>query len=111
VRPPQPPGRPGAVGGGHLSSALSHGNLAGAFANRIDLGSARRIGLPLPVPEERVVRIGNASVEGAKAALLSRSCRDRLERLTRRIEHVQLEKEPDFFHLYAEMTALEPIGI
>jgi uncharacterized 2Fe-2S/4Fe-4S cluster protein (DUF4445 family) len=83
--------------------------LAGAFANRIDLGNAQRIGLLLPVPDDRVVRIGNASVEGAKAALRSRRCLDRIERLARRIEHVELEKEPDFFDLFAEMTQFQPI--
>ena len=82
---------------------------AGAFANKMNLDSARRIGLILPVPDERVVRIGNASIEGAKAALLSRTCRDRIETLVRRIEHVELAKEPDFFHLFAAMTQLEPI--
>jgi uncharacterized 2Fe-2S/4Fe-4S cluster protein (DUF4445 family) len=83
--------------------------LAGAFANRIDLENARRIGLLLPVPDDRVVRIGNASVEGAKAALRNRRCRDRIENLVQRIEHVELEKEPDFFDLFAEMTQFQPI--
>ncbi|MGQ9649797.1 MAG: ASKHA domain-containing protein [Phycisphaerae bacterium] len=83
--------------------------LAGAFANHIDLESGRRIGLLLPVPDERVIRVGNASVEGAKGALRSRSCRDRIEHLVRRVEHVELEKEPDFFDLFAEMTQMQPI--
>ncbi|MDM8008706.1 MAG: ASKHA domain-containing protein [Phycisphaerae bacterium] len=83
--------------------------LAGAFANHIDLESGRRIGLLLPVPDERVIRIGNASVEGAKGVLRSRSCRDRVETMVRRMEHVELEKEPDFFDLFAEMTLLQPI--
>lgn len=83
--------------------------LAGAFANHIDLQNGRRIGLLLPVPEERVVRIGNASVEGAKGVLRSRRCRDRIESLVKRVTHVELEKEPDFFDLFAEMTQLQPI--
>lgn len=85
--------------------------LAGAFANRINLASGRDIGLFLPVPDDRVVRIGNASVEGAKAALVSRSCRQRIEALVKRIEHVQLEKEPDFFHLYAETAQFQPLAV
>ena len=84
---------------------------AGAFANKMSLDSARRIGLILPVPDDRVVRIGNASIEGARAALLSRSCRDRIETLVRGIEHVELAKEPDFFLLFAAMTQLEPISV
>jgi uncharacterized 2Fe-2S/4Fe-4S cluster protein (DUF4445 family) len=85
--------------------------LAGAFANKLNLDNARKIGLILPVPDERVVRIGNASVEGAKAALLSRPCREHIEQRVRKIEHVELEKEPDFFDLFAEMTKLQPIRV
>ncbi len=84
--------------------------LAGAFANHIDLANGRRIGLLLPVPDDRFVRIGNASVEGAKGVLRSRRCRDRIESLVKRVSHVELEKEPDFFDLFAEMTQLQPIS-
>lgn len=83
--------------------------LAGAFANHIDVDNGRSIGLLLPVPADRVTRIGNASVEGAKGVLRSRRCRDRIEDLVKRIVHVELEKEPDFFDLFAEMTQLQPI--
>lgn len=85
--------------------------LAGAFANRMDLDNARRIGMVLPVSEEQVVRIGNASIEGAKGALLSRACRNRIEALVRDVEHVELEQEPDFFDLYAQMMLFEPISM
>jgi uncharacterized 2Fe-2S/4Fe-4S cluster protein (DUF4445 family) len=85
--------------------------LAGAFANHINLRNGHGIGLLLPVPDERVVRIGNASVEGAKGVLRSRQCRDRIESLVKRIRHVELEKEPDFFDVFAEMTQLQPIAM
>jgi uncharacterized 2Fe-2S/4Fe-4S cluster protein (DUF4445 family) len=83
--------------------------LAGAFANTMNLENARRIGLLLPVPDERIIRIGNASVEGAKGALLSNRCLRRIETLVRRVEHVELEQEPDFFDLFAGMTLLDPL--
>jgi len=83
--------------------------LAGAFANGMNLDNARRIGLLLPIPDDRIVRIGNASIEGAKGALVSRACRNRIEALVRRVEHVELEQEPDFFDLFAEMTRVAPI--
>ncbi len=83
--------------------------LAGAFANHIDLDNARHIGLIPPVPDERILRLGNASIEGAKAALLSRTCRDRIEALVQRIEHVELEQEPDFFETFVDMTAFRPL--
>ncbi len=83
--------------------------LAGAFAHHLDLERAQRIGLILPVPDERIVRLGNASIEGARGALVSRTCRERIEQLVNRIEHVELEREPDFFEMYAEMMRIQPI--
>jgi len=84
--------------------------LAGAFANALDVPNAIAIGLVPPVPEERVRGVGNASVRGAKALLLSRHKRDALERLVPRIEHVELEAEPDFFDLYVDGLHLQPIS-
>jgi len=83
--------------------------LAGAFANKINLANARQIGLIPPIADDRVIRIGNASIEGAKAALLSRTCRDRIESLVRTVCHVELEQEPDFFELYVEMGHFKPM--
>jgi len=91
------------------ASQLQACYLAGAFASQMDLDKARQIGLFPAVPDESVVRIGNASVEGAKSVLCSRTARDQLEMLVRRVEHVELEKEPNFFDLFAEMTLFQPI--
>jgi uncharacterized 2Fe-2S/4Fe-4S cluster protein (DUF4445 family) len=90
---------------------IEHYFLAGAFANHINLEHARAIGLILPIPDERIVRLGNAAIEGARAALLSRACRDHVEKLVRRIEHIELEQEPDFFELFVEMTQMKPIAL
>lgn len=84
--------------------------LAGAFANKIDLENARRIGLLLPIPDDRIVRIGNAAIEGAKAALINEACLHRIEALVGSVTHVELEKEPDFFELFVEMTQFKPIA-
>jgi uncharacterized 2Fe-2S/4Fe-4S cluster protein (DUF4445 family) len=85
--------------------------LAGGFANAIDTASAFDIGLLVPVPEERVVRAGNASIAGARALLLSRRRRTELGVLVRRIEHVELESEPDFFDLFTDGCLFEPIAV
>jgi len=85
--------------------------LAGGFANAIDTASAFDIGLLVPVPEERVVRVGNASIAGARALLLARSRRTELEELVRRIKHVELESEPDFFDLFTDGCMFEPIAV
>lgn len=85
--------------------------LAGGFANAIDTASAFDIGLLVPVPEERVVRVGNASISGARALLLARRRRAELEALVRRIEHVELESEPDFFDLFTDGCMFDPIVV
>jgi uncharacterized 2Fe-2S/4Fe-4S cluster protein (DUF4445 family) len=76
--------------------------LAGAFANALDVPNAIAIGLLAPVPIELVRRVGNASVLGAKALLLSARRRRELESVIARIEHAELESEPDFFDLFVE---------
>ena len=88
---------------------LDHVYLAGGFANAIDSASAIAIGLLVPVPEERVTRAGNASIGGARALLLSLERRAELGALVRRIEHVELESEPDFFDLFTDGCLFEPI--
>jgi len=40
---------------------------------------------------------------------LSRTCRDRIETMVQTIEHVELEKEPDFFDRYVEALHFVPI--
>ena len=74
--------------------------LAGGFAEYLDVEQASRIGMIAPVPEDRVVKLGNASLQGARALLCDESIRGRLEEFTPRIEHVRLELDPDFFNLY-----------
>jgi uncharacterized 2Fe-2S/4Fe-4S cluster protein (DUF4445 family) len=89
---------------------LAHVYLAGGFANALDVGSAIDIGLLVPVVVERVVRTGNASIAGARALLLSGRRRAQLDSLVRRIEHVELESEPDFFDLFTDGCLLEPVA-
>ena len=76
--------------------------LAGAFANALDVPNAIAIGLLAPVPRGRVRQVGNASVRGAKALLLSARRRRELESFVAGIEHAELETEPDFFELFVE---------
>ncbi len=85
--------------------------LAGGFANALDLRTAVEIGLLVDVPPERVVRAGNAAIAGARALLLSRRRRAALDELVRRIEHVELESDPDFFDLFADACLFEPIAV
>jgi len=76
--------------------------LAGAFANYVNVHNSIEIGFLAPVPEDRVVKVGNASVAGARQMLLSRGRRQSIEELVKRIEHVELETTPDFFEIFVE---------
>ncbi len=84
-------------------------HLAGGFASHLDVANAQRIGFLPPVPTERVVQHGNASVRGAAELLLSRHARARLEAFVGTIEHVELEAEPDFFDLFVDGLRFEPL--
>ena len=84
--------------------------LAGGFASHLDLDSARRIGLIPDLPDEKITRIGNAAIEGATLALLSTRRRLELEGTVSRIEHIELETDPDFFDHFVEGCQFKPIG-
>ena len=88
---------------------LARIDLAGGFASSLDVQNAIAIGFLPPVPPERVVRHGNAAVRGARALLLSRGARARLADRVVRIEHVELEAEPDFFELFVDGCRFEPL--
>lgn len=81
--------------------------LAGAFANYVDVANAIEIGLLAPVPESRIVKVGNAAIDGARAILLSRAKRDALEQLVLGITHIELETTPDFFEIFVEGCMLK----
>lgn len=83
--------------------------LAGGFANYVNVRNAIEIGFLAPVPEDRIVKIGNASVQGAKEFLLSRRKRTSLENLIKNIQHIELETTPDFFEVFVEGCQFKPM--
>jgi uncharacterized 2Fe-2S/4Fe-4S cluster protein (DUF4445 family) len=83
--------------------------LAGGFANYINVRNAIEIGFLAPVAEDRIVKVGNAALAGAREMLLSRSRRLRIEELVKRIEHVELETTPDFFDIFVEGCQFKPM--
>ncbi len=95
---------------GLAAADLARLDLAGGFASSLDVPNAIAIGFLPQVHPERVVRHGNASVRGAKALLLSRAARTRLAARVARIEHVELEAEPDFFELFVDGCRFEPLA-
>jgi uncharacterized 2Fe-2S/4Fe-4S cluster protein (DUF4445 family) len=84
--------------------------LAGGFARHLDVEAACRIGLVPDLPRERILKVGNAALEGASVALLSRGRRADLEALVKRVEHVRLEAHPQFFEFFVEGCQFAPFG-
>ena len=76
--------------------------IAGGFGSFIRRNHAQRIGLfPENIPHERVHYVGNASLAGAKWAVLSRPARKHAETLARQTQHVELSNDSDFAMEYA----------
>jgi uncharacterized 2Fe-2S/4Fe-4S cluster protein (DUF4445 family) len=76
--------------------------VAGGFGRHLDLAAAKRIGLIPDLPSDKILQIGNASIEGATRALCSTTIRAELEALVRTITHVELETDPQFFDHFVE---------
>jgi uncharacterized 2Fe-2S/4Fe-4S cluster protein (DUF4445 family) len=83
--------------------------LAGGFANYVKVKHAIEIGFLASVPEDRVVKVGNAALQGAKELLLSKSKRTAIDELVKKIEHVELETTPDFFEVFVEGCQFKPM--
>ena len=76
--------------------------LAGGFGRHLKVESSRNIGLIPNLPDSKVVQVGNAAIEGACIALLSKSKRAELEAMVKRVEHCRLETHPRFFDFFVE---------
>ena len=74
--------------------------LAGGFGRHLNIESSKRIGLIPNIDAARIIQVGNASVEGACIALLSRAKRAELEHLVKRVTHCRLETHPGFFDYF-----------
>ena len=83
--------------------------LAGGFGRNLDVASARRIGLIPNLPDAKIRQVGNAAIEGASMALLSRARRAELEAMVEAVTHVRLETHPDFFHWFVEGCQFKPV--
>jgi len=84
--------------------------LAGGFGRHLNVASARRIGLIPDIDDARIVQVGNAAIEGASIALLSRAKRSELEQLVRQVVHCRLESHPAFFHFFVEGCQFRPVA-
>lgn len=83
--------------------------LAGGFGRHLKTEASRSIGLIPNLPDSKIVQVGNAAIEGASIALLSRSKRRELEALVERVEHCRLETHPNFFDFFVEGCQFKPV--
>ena len=82
--------------------------LAGGFGRHLNIESSKRIGLIPNIANTKVLQVGNASIEGACIALLSRTKRAELEKLVRETAHCRLETDPNFFDYFVEGCQFKP---
>lgn len=76
--------------------------LAGGFGRHLKPSASKRIGLIPNIADEKIVQVGNAALEGATIALVSRSRRQELEALVKTVEHCRLETHPGFFDFFVD---------
>lgn len=83
--------------------------LAGGFGRHLNVQSSKRIGLIPNIPDAKIIQVGNASIEGACIALLSKTKRAELEELVKRVVHCRLETDPGFFDYFVEGCQFSPV--
>jgi len=83
--------------------------LAGGFGRHLNIEASKRIGLVPSLASQKIVQAGNTAIEGATIALLSKSKRQELEDLVKRVEHCRLETHPSFFEFFVEGCQFKPV--
>lgn len=83
--------------------------LAGGFGRHLDIASSKRIGLIPNIDDSKIVQVGNASIEGACIALLSRTKRMVLEEAVKHTTHCRLESDPNFFNYFVDGCQFNPV--
>src|SRR4029453_15498835 len=82
--------------------------LAGGFGRHLKKGASKRIGLIPNIADEKIVQVGNAALEGATIALVSRVRRRELESLVRRVGHRRPDTPPGFFDFFVDGCQFRP---
>jgi uncharacterized 2Fe-2S/4Fe-4S cluster protein (DUF4445 family) len=82
--------------------------LAGGFGRHLKTSASKRIGLIPNIADEKIVQVGNAALEGATMALVSRARRQALETLVKKVEHCRLETHPGFFDFFVDGCQFRP---
>jgi uncharacterized 2Fe-2S/4Fe-4S cluster protein (DUF4445 family) len=83
--------------------------LAGGFGRHLNIESSKKIGLIPNIDDSKILQVGNASIEGACIALLSKAKRIELEQLLKKVIHCRLETDPAFFDYFVEGCQFNPV--
>lgn len=76
--------------------------IAGAFGNYLNTKNAMRIGLLPDIDPRKIVYIGNSSLAGARALLLSRPVRKKTESLIKKVHYISLATDPRFQEYFVD---------
>jgi uncharacterized 2Fe-2S/4Fe-4S cluster protein (DUF4445 family) len=76
--------------------------IAGAFGTHVDRDKALIMGLFPDCDLEKIVSVGNAAGDGARAALLNRGKREEANWVARNVEYIELTVEKDFQDQFME---------
>ncbi len=76
--------------------------IAGAFGTHVDREKALIMGLFPDCPIDKIVAVGNAAGDGARAALINRKKRDEANWVARNVEYIELTVEEDFQQQFME---------
>lgn len=82
--------------------------LAGGFGRHLKKGASKRIGLIPNIADDRIVQVGNAALEGATIALVSKTRRQELEAMVKKVQHCRLETHPNFFDFFVDGCQFRP---
>lgn len=80
---------------------VKHLYLAGAFGNYADIENATRIGIFPEFPNAKVHPIGNGSLAGAYAALISTEMREKAREIAEKMVYVDLLVDVEFIEEYS----------
>ncbi len=76
--------------------------IAGAFGNYLNTKNALRIGLLPDIDPRKIVYVGNSSLAGARALLLSRPSRKKTESLLKKVHFISLASDPRFQEFFVD---------
>ncbi|MHA1310955.1 MAG: ASKHA domain-containing protein [Candidatus Helarchaeota archaeon] len=80
--------------------------IAGAFGTHINIENARFIGMFPEIPTSKIKTVGNAAGTGARMCLVSKEMRNIIEKISKKVEYIELGAHPDFQKVYLNSNYL-----